>query len=189
MPILEVKKHVVMPILELPIRHARPPGPGSGIGGEPGAPGENCNPLGNVLIIQEPGAACPDDNVDGGMIIFDWAETPATVVDEIALLDVDYETKLTILYMTPNGNMSVKTIVVPQLGDNSYQVVKIDTPNVKQIVLMAARSVGVASLSFCYEKPPIVPTSGSGSDSWRRDADVASCGHEHVHVHVKAAMM
>jgi hypothetical protein len=87
------------------------------------------------------------------MIIFDWAETPATVVNEIALLDIDYETKLTVLYMTPNGNMSVKTIVVPQLGDNSYQVVKIETPNVKQIVLMAARSVGVASLSFCYEKP------------------------------------
>jgi hypothetical protein len=141
------------PDLGAPNEKCSPSGPGTGIGGEPGAPGENCNPLGNVLIIQEPGAECPDDNADGGMIIFDWAETPATVVKEIALLDVDYETKLTVLYMTPNGNMSVKTIVVPQLGDNSYQVVKIDIPNVKQIVLMAERSVAVASLSFCYEKP------------------------------------
>lgn len=40
-------------------------GPGEGVGGEPGAPGENCDPLGNVLIIQEPGEDCPDDNVDG----------------------------------------------------------------------------------------------------------------------------
>lgn len=40
-------------------------GPGEGVGGEPGAVGENCDPLGNVLIIQEPGEDCPDDNVDG----------------------------------------------------------------------------------------------------------------------------
>lgn len=43
-------------------------GPGHGIGGEPGAPGENCIFLGNILIIQEPGSSCPDDHVDGGVI-------------------------------------------------------------------------------------------------------------------------
>jgi hypothetical protein len=30
--------------------------------------GPNCNPLGNVLIIQEAGADCPDDDEDGGML-------------------------------------------------------------------------------------------------------------------------
>mmetsp|Transcript_25496 Transcript_25496/g.46032 ORF Transcript_25496/g.46032 Transcript_25496/m.46032 type:complete len:81 (-) Transcript_25496:194-436(-) len=35
------------------------PGPGRGIGGEPGSPGENCEPLGNVLIVQEPGSRVP----------------------------------------------------------------------------------------------------------------------------------
>jgi hypothetical protein len=93
------------------------------------------------------------------MIVFDWPETPAVLVDEIALLDVDYATKIIVLYMTPGGNMSEKTINVDLLGDNSYQKVKIETPNVKQIVVMTERSLGVASLSFCYEPPAPVPTS------------------------------
>jgi hypothetical protein len=38
-----------------------PSGPGTGIGGVPGVDGENCLPLGNALIIQEPGTDCPDD--------------------------------------------------------------------------------------------------------------------------------
>jgi hypothetical protein len=28
--------------------------------------------LGNILIIQEPGSNCPDDNVDGGVITLDF---------------------------------------------------------------------------------------------------------------------
>jgi hypothetical protein len=49
------------------------------VGGGPTKPGANCDPLGNVLIIQEPGSDCPDDNVDGGMIVFDFFETAAFV--------------------------------------------------------------------------------------------------------------
>jgi hypothetical protein len=47
-------------------------GPGQGAGGIPGQPGENCEPHGNALIVQEPGESCPDDNVDGGIITFDF---------------------------------------------------------------------------------------------------------------------
>lgn len=36
-------------------------GPGIGEGGEPDGNGTNCNPLGNVLIVQEPGEDCPHD--------------------------------------------------------------------------------------------------------------------------------
>jgi hypothetical protein len=39
--------------LGAPNEKCTPPGPGVGAGGEPGLPGENCSPLGNVLIIQE----------------------------------------------------------------------------------------------------------------------------------------
>jgi hypothetical protein len=39
----------------------RPSDPGICIGGQPNTPGENCEPLGNVLIIQEPGGDCPDN--------------------------------------------------------------------------------------------------------------------------------
>lgn len=146
--------------LGAPNEECSPSGPGEGSGGVPGAEGENCKELGNVLIIQEKNAnvLIPDDNADGGMIVFDWDDTPAVVVDEMALLDIDYETKITILYVTPGGNMSQKVIDVPLLGDNSYQVVKIETANVKQIVVTATRSLGIASISFCYE-PPTTPTS------------------------------
>lgn len=149
------------PDLGAPNEKCTPPGPGVGIGGEPGLPGENCEPLGNVLIIQEKNSdpSIPDDNVNGGMIIFDWEDTPAALVESVALLDIDYETKIIIIYMTPNGNMSQKTINVPLLGDNSYQVVEIDTPNVKQMIIDAERSLGVASLKFCIEPPPVEPTS------------------------------
>lgn len=52
------------------------PGPGRGEGGEPGTPGANCEPLGNVLIIQEDNRRpeIPDDNVDGGVITFIFSE-------------------------------------------------------------------------------------------------------------------
>jgi len=142
------------PDLGAPNEFCKPPGPGTGVGGIPGAEGENCNPLGNVIIIQEDNddVSIPDDNVDGGTIVFDF-EKPALLVEDIALLDIDYETKIVVYYLTPGGNMSQKTINVPLLGDNSYQVVSIDTENVKQIVVMTVRSLGVASISFCYELP------------------------------------
>ena len=43
------------PDLGSPNERCSPPGPGIGEGGEPGMPGENCEALGNVLIIQEVG--------------------------------------------------------------------------------------------------------------------------------------
>jgi hypothetical protein len=50
------------PDLGAPNRECDPPGgPGKGAGGAPDGDGPNCDPLGNVLIVQEPGADCPDD--------------------------------------------------------------------------------------------------------------------------------
>ena len=41
-----------------------------GVGGEPGQPGENCVPQGNVLIIQDGRTDKPSDNGFGGSIEF-----------------------------------------------------------------------------------------------------------------------
>ena len=60
------------PDLGAPNNYCTPPGPGRGDGGRPGEPGENCDPLGNVLIIQEPGIDVPDDNRDGGLLTLDF---------------------------------------------------------------------------------------------------------------------
>lgn len=66
-------------------------GPSEGIGGIPDTPGEDCDPLGNVLIAQEPGTDMPDDNVvDGRIIVFTFDE-PAQYVYEIGILDADYD--------------------------------------------------------------------------------------------------
>jgi hypothetical protein len=46
--------------------------PGKGKGGELGMEGENCEPLGNVLIIQEGTKAKPNDNSHGGITHFDF---------------------------------------------------------------------------------------------------------------------
>lgn len=96
-------------------------GPGKGEGGEPDAVGANCEPLGNVLIIQEQNDRLdiPDDNVDGGVITFHF-EKPVRV-KKIGLLDIDYESFLRVK-TSKSGKVSSSDIPVPMLGDNSVQV-------------------------------------------------------------------
>jgi len=61
-------------------------GPAKGDQGEPDGNGPNCDPLGNMLIVQEPGETCPDDNVYGGVIKFDF-DPPVDYVKSIAWSD------------------------------------------------------------------------------------------------------
>jgi hypothetical protein len=126
------------------------PGPGMGTGGEPGQPGENCSPQGNVLIIQEKNTdtTIPDDNVDGGMIMFEFSP-PATYVYEMGFLDVDYETTITIVH----DETEVTTIAVPIMGDNSYQVMEINIANVDMIKVTARNSAAVTHISLCVGNP------------------------------------
>jgi len=125
-------------------------GPGVGAGGAPWQPGRNCDKLGNVIIIQEPGASCPDDNVNGGKIVFDF-NPKAEYVQQIGLLDIDYQTTITVDYYE-GGVMKQKIIPVPQLGDNSYQLLWIGLPQVEKIVMTAERSAAITSLKYCYNK-------------------------------------
>jgi hypothetical protein len=100
-----------------------PAGPGIGIGGQPNGAGPNCEPLGNVLIVQneDPKITIPDDNVNGGTIFFDF-DGEAEYVGDIGLLDMDEENMITIKWKTADGVMTADTFPVPILGDNSYQV-------------------------------------------------------------------
>jgi hypothetical protein len=65
------------------------PGPGTGEGGEPGNnPGVNCNPQGNVLIIQDsdyPDPKPPTNSDEGGTVTFKFT-TVAQYVYEIGIL-------------------------------------------------------------------------------------------------------
>jgi hypothetical protein len=108
----------------------------------------NCSPKGNALIVQEPGTACPDDNVDGGIITLDFPFPNGQYVKEISLLDVDYGAEIVVVYETSSG-FDEYTKSVPLLGDNAAQTVEIDQANVKWIKVILTRSGGVTSVTFC----------------------------------------
>jgi hypothetical protein len=123
-------------------------GPGKGDGGEKGKPGENCIPLGNVLIIQEPGngdMTIPDDNMEGGKMTLHFQ---GQYVKEIGLLDIDYKTQMVIEFNHSSG-VARRTVNVPILGDNSYQVIDINIESVRSITLKLTRSGSVSFVSFC----------------------------------------
>jgi hypothetical protein len=70
-------------------------------------------------------------------------------VYEIGLLDMDYKTLITVMYQTTNGIMTMNRRSVLILIDDSYQVLPINTANVKSIILKFTRSSAVSSFSFC----------------------------------------
>ncbi len=138
------------PDLGAPNIRCTSPGPGIGEGGEPGEPGENCEEQGFALIVQEPNSFpnVPDDNVDGGKIIFNFSPK-ADYVFSLGMLDVDYRVKIYVTYMNDAGAILSKTITVPMLGDNSYQVVPIETGLVSKIVVDLERSGAITYIHFC----------------------------------------
>ena len=75
------------PDLGSPNENCEGGGPGVGLGGGPDAPFPNCDPLGNVLIIQESDKETPDDSATGGTIVFDFMLPVA--VEEISIMDID----------------------------------------------------------------------------------------------------
>jgi hypothetical protein len=125
-------------------------GPGTGEGGKKGAPGENCEFLGNVLIVQEPGnedMSIPDDNMEGGEVTMTFQEG-GQYVHQIGLLDVDYEAKLRVEFNHSSG-VALRTMIIPLLGDNSYQVIDVDIEGVRSMKLELRRSGSISFISFC----------------------------------------
>lgn len=60
-------------------------------------------------------------NANGGKIIFTFSPK-ADYVFSLGILDVDYPVKIFVTYMNDAGATLTKTIPLPILGDNSYQV-------------------------------------------------------------------
>lgn len=95
-------------------------GPGVGVGGEPGQPGENCTFQGNVLIIPNnvgPNVA-PNDSSSGGLVTLTFSE-PVTVI-HTEVLDIE-ENGLFITFFDVDGNQIGDTVSPTGLGDNSYE--------------------------------------------------------------------
>ena len=134
------------PDLGAPNRKCTPTGPGIGMGGEPGQPGINCKPLGNVLIIQENNnlPLIPDDNAKGGSITMDFPDAGGKSVHEIGLLDIDEPATVVVT----SDSVGEKVINVPNLGDNSYQVVTIHTANVRSVKVLLTGSGAVTHIKL-----------------------------------------
>lgn len=116
-------------------------GPGQGSGGVP----SNNQPLGNLLIISEDGSQSdPDDEADGGELRLDFAV--ATYVSTMTLVDLDNNgNRIKVFY----NNGQVRTIQLPNRGDNSVHVETINQTNVNQIRLILCGSGALAGMEFC----------------------------------------
>jgi hypothetical protein len=107
-------------------------GPGIGLGGAGGQPGENAAPLGNLLIIAEninDGAPpegiidYPDDEAGGGIITatFDAAVT----VEYITLVDMDDSARGSLIRLYSHEAL-LFIYPIQDLGDNSVQTVSFE---------------------------------------------------------------
>jgi hypothetical protein len=150
-----------------PNQGCNPSGPGIGSGGAPGAPGENCDPLGNVLMCQEDNdnPDIPDDASKGGVITFEFT-SDVVEVTEIGLLDVSKGTEI-IVETFDGTDMKAETVPVPRLGENANQTVSINKKNIVKLKVIMSKSGAVTFISFCrgpetmppvFIGPPSAPT-------------------------------
>jgi hypothetical protein len=126
-------------------------GPGIGFGGQVGRPGENCVPRGNLLIIAEDlGDANgdgivddPDDDADGGKIIFEW-DAP-TAPKRIVILDIDHETAS----VTVKDDVMSVTVHASDLGNNSAQTIDLSAyPPTTCLEVRFSSSGAVAEIEY-----------------------------------------
>lgn len=102
-----------------------------------------------MLIIQEEeDTVQPYANDYGGIITLGFIPK-AVYVYEIGLMSIHEETTLTVVYHDESGMRVTKDIDVPLLGDNSIQVVHINLPNVRKVMLTLTCTGSVTFLTFC----------------------------------------
>ena len=123
-------------------------------------PGENCDPLGNILIVQEQGEDCPDDTMMGGEIVFDYVER-AELLIEMGFLDVSIGSTVTVYHSMADGMEAETEFNLPRIGENGKQVLEINIENVSKVVVVFGGGGAVTNVSFCYspiETPTASPT-------------------------------
>ena len=124
-------------------------GPGQGSGGQ-----SNDKPLGNVLIISEDNDANdPDDNYNGGVLIFDF-DNPV-MIDEVGILDIDSSGNHIDLFDSSGALISSTTIT--EVGNNGVGRVALDALGVSKMEIHFTGSGAVTDIEFCRDGAPIAP--------------------------------
>lgn len=142
-------------------------GPGVGVGGGQGEPGENSRTQNNLLIIAEDMTDAtndglidvPSDEEQGGELIFTFVDE--TSVDHIRLIDIEDAGVTIELFDGANNNFH--TTHVPALGNNSSQKVLLNATGVKKMVVGFIGSGAADDVCFDpVEAPPICDARSPG---------------------------
>lgn len=137
-------------------------GPGVGIGGMPGMPGENSVAQKKVLIIpenlidanQDNLVDGPDDNAHGGSIAIQWDVTG--ILYSAVFIDIEEPGGAVDCYL---GNKLVQSFPIQALGDNSQVTVNTRTTGpIDRTVITFVGSGALAALTFEYYVVPTEPT-------------------------------
>ena len=140
-------------------------GPGVGAGGRSGKPGVNDRALGKVLIIAERNNPTdPDDNADGGTLVFTFDYSVR--MDEVQILDIDdtHAAGVVRAYSDAAGDQLVATGRMLGLGDNSVQTVVLNARNVRRLEIAFPASSAVANIVSCRTQQ--VPQYSIGDRIW-----------------------
>lgn len=127
------------------------PKPGHGPGGAPfksdGSPNpyKNCEPLGNVLIIQESNKSCPDDTAKGGWINFDFTEPAHVALAKLLDVDEGNTPEITVTYADGRPD---ETTIVPGTGDNGLVETVLNADGVTRVSIFYYGSGSIAELVF-----------------------------------------
>mmetsp|Transcript_15226 Transcript_15226/g.31567 ORF Transcript_15226/g.31567 Transcript_15226/m.31567 type:complete len:305 (+) Transcript_15226:190-1104(+) len=111
---------------------------GVGAGGKIGKAGENCKPLGNMLIpSQKPVQST------GGVLIFEFLKT--TTVENIGFLNLGSSDQI----MVVRKDGSMEKISLFSVGQNGYQNINLDMENVQKLHVSLHSFGAVTGLDLC----------------------------------------
>ncbi len=125
-------------------------GPGEGSGGAAGAPAENPETLGNILIISEDAdSSDPDDNAAGGTFIFTF-ENPV-MVDDLRVLDIEQPETVHFRWFDALGDLIADQTLSGVHGSNGHQTAVLNARGVSRLEVEFSGSGAITDIVFCRD--------------------------------------
>ena len=139
-------------------------GPGRGNSG-----GSNDMALRNVLIISEDNdAGDPDDNGNGGTLIFDF-DNPV-MIDEVGIMDIDSAGNRIDLFDAVGA--LILSAPIESVGNNGVGRVALDATGVSKMEIVLTGSGAVTDIEFCRDGAPIATAQTRFFVVDRKDDDI-----------------